>query len=35
VRALLHDGRKGVRRLARALSGEPDDVRYLLELSYG
>ena len=35
VRALLHDGRKGVRRLARAAAGEPADVRRLLELAYG
>ena len=35
MRALLHDGRKGVRRLARAASGERADVRYLLELAYG
>ena len=35
VRALLHDARKGVRRLARAAAGEPADVRHLLELAYG
>ena len=35
VRALLHDARKGVRRLARAVSGEPDDVKHLLEMAYG
>ncbi len=35
VRHLLRDARQSVRRLARALSGEPDDVRHLLELAYG
>ena len=35
VRHLLHDARKSVRRLGRAVSGEPDDVKYLLELAYG
>jgi hypothetical protein len=35
VRSLLHDARKSVRRLARAVAGEPADVRHLLELAYG